>query len=163
MSVEEKVGQMIQPDFREVTPEEVTRYKIGSVLNGGGGWPGNNKHASAQDWAHQADTYWQAAEAGFEGSGYRIPFMWATDAVHGHNNVFAATLFPHNIGLGAARDPDLIRRIGEATALEVAEYCGNSGSTSRAGRASLSAMSRPRSTRWSMSISTATKSAACSS
>ncbi|MFM4978598.1 glycoside hydrolase family 3 N-terminal domain-containing protein [Aeromonas caviae] len=120
MTLEEKVGQMIQPDFREVTPEEVTRYKIGSVLNGGGGWPGNNKHASAQDWAHQADTYWQAAEAGFEGRGYRIPFMWATDAVHGHNNVFAATLFPHNIGLGAARDPDLIYRIGQVTAREVA-------------------------------------------
>lgn len=120
MTLEEKVGQMIQPDFREVTPEEITKYKIGSVLNGGGGWPNNNKHASAADWAHQADQYWLAAEAGFKGRGFRIPFMWATDAVHGHNNVFSATLFPHNIGLGAARDPDLIFRIGQATAREVA-------------------------------------------
>ena len=120
MTLEEKVGQMIQPDFREVTPEEITKYKIGSVLNGGGGWPNNNKHASAADWARQADQYWLAAEAGFKGRGFRIPFMWATDAVHGHNNVFSATLFPHNIGLGAARDPELIFRIGQITAREVA-------------------------------------------
>ena len=120
MTLEEKIGQMLQPDFREVTPDEIRQYKIGSVLNGGGGWPGNNKHAPAQAWAAEADKYWQATEQAFQGRGFRIPFMWATDAVHGHNNVFQATIFPHNIGLGAAHDADLIYRIGQATAQEVA-------------------------------------------
>lgn len=120
MTLEEKVGQMLQPDFREVTPDEIRQYKIGSVLNGGGGWPDNNKHATAEAWAKQADRYWLATEQAFASRGFRIPFMWATDAVHGHNNVFQATIFPHNIGLGAAHDPDLIYRIGQATAMEVA-------------------------------------------
>lgn len=120
MTLDEKIGQMLQPDFREITPEEVAQYKIGSVLNGGGGWPDNNKHSPARSWVSEADKYWIATDKAFAGRGFRIPFMWATDAVHGHNNVFQATLFPHNIGLGAAHDPDLIYRIGQATALEVA-------------------------------------------
>lgn len=120
MTLEEKVGQMLQPDFREVTPDEIREYKIGSVLNGGGGWPGNDKHAPAKAWAAEADKYWLATEAAFADRGFRIPFMWATDAVHGHNNVFQATIFPHNIGLGAANDADLIYRIGQTTAQEVA-------------------------------------------
>ncbi|PTO98376.1 1,4-beta-D-glucan glucohydrolase [Vibrio sp. 10N.286.48.B8] len=119
MTLEEKVGQMIQPNLREVTPEEVYEYKLGSILNGGGAWPNENKHASAQDWADCADTFWEATEKMFEGRGFRIPFVWATDAVHGHNNVFGSTVFPHNIGLGCARDPELIHSIGEVTAREV--------------------------------------------
>ncbi len=119
MTLEEKVGQMIQPDLRTVTPEDIKKYKIGSILNGGGAWPGENKYASALDWANEADKFWLATESAFEDRPFRIPFIWATDAVHGHNNVFRATVFPHNIGLGAARDPELIHRIGEATALEV--------------------------------------------
>ncbi|MGR5539523.1 glycoside hydrolase family 3 N-terminal domain-containing protein [Vibrio campbellii] len=119
MSVKEKVGQMIQPNLRDITPEEVYEYKIGSILNGGGAWPNENKHASAQDWAHCADEFWLATERMFEDRGFRIPFMWATDAVHGHNNVFGATVFPHNIGLGCAKDPELIKAIGEITAREV--------------------------------------------
>lgn len=120
MTVEEKLGQMIQPDLRGVTLAEAKQYKLGSILNGGGAWPNENKHASAQDWANKADEYWFAIEESFEDRPFRIPFMWATDAVHGHNNVFSATVFPHNIGLGCARDPELIRKIGEVTALEVA-------------------------------------------
>lgn len=119
MSLEEKVGQMIQPDLREVTPREVTEYKLGTILNGGGAFPKNDKYATASDWAEVADDYYQAGRQAFEGRGFHIPFAWATDAVHGHNNVFGATLFPHNIGLGATRDPGLIRKIGEATAAEI--------------------------------------------
>lgn len=120
MTLDEKIGQMLQPDFREITPEEVIQYKIGSVLNGGGGWPANNKHALASSWVIEADKYWLATDKAFEGRGFKIPFMWATDAVHGHNNVYQATIFPHNIGLGATHDTDLIYRIGKATAIEVA-------------------------------------------
>ena len=120
MTLEEKVGQMIQPDLREVTPTEAKEYKLGSILNGGGGFPDDNKYASAKQWANEADKFWLALEQSYEGRGFRIPFMWATDAVHGHNNVFGATLYPHNIGLGATRNPDLIEKIGEATAREVA-------------------------------------------
>lgn len=119
MTLEEKVGQMIQPDLREVTPAELTEYKLGSILNGGGGWPNGDKYATAANWAAEADKFWLANEKAWEGRGFRIPFIWATDAVHGHNNVFKATVFPHNIGLGAARDPELIERIGAATAKEI--------------------------------------------
>lgn len=120
MTLREKIGQMIQPDLREITPQEVKEYKIGSILNGGGSWPGNNKYSSANDWAQEAEKFYQAAERAYAGRGFRIPFAWATDAVHGHNNVFNATLYPHNIGLGAANNPDLIEEIGAATALEIA-------------------------------------------
>ena len=119
MTLQEKVGQMIQPDLREVTPEEAKQYKLGSLLNGGGGWPDDNKYATAEDWAKESDKYYEALEEAYADRDFRIPFMWATDAVHGHNNVFGATVFPHNIGLGAANDPDLIKRIGEATAQEI--------------------------------------------
>lgn len=120
MTLEEKVGQMIQPNISEVSPAEAAQYKLGSLLNGGGSWPNDDKHATAQDWADTADAYWQAVNDAYADRGFRIPFMWATDAVHGHNNVFRATVFPHNIGLGATRDPELIERIGEITAQEVA-------------------------------------------
>lgn len=119
MTLEEKVGQMIQPNLRDVTPEEAKEYKLGSILNGGGAWPNENKHASAQCWANKADEFWLAVEEAYIDRPFRIPFMWATDAVHGHNNVFGATVFPHNIGLGAARDNELIRKIGEITAKEI--------------------------------------------
>jgi beta-glucosidase len=120
MTLHEKIGQMIQPDMREITPQEVEEYKIGSILNGGGAWPANNKYSSASDWAQEAEKFYQAVERAYAGRGFRVPFAWATDAVHGHNNVFKATLYPHNIGLGAANNPDLIEEIGAATALEIA-------------------------------------------
>jgi beta-glucosidase len=119
MTLEEKIGQMVQPDLREVTPQEVTEFKLGSILNGGGAFPNNDKYASVQDWVNATETYYQAAASAYSGRGFVVPFAWATDAVHGHNNVFGATLFPHNIGLGAARNPDLIREIGVATASEI--------------------------------------------
>ncbi|MGR5484424.1 glycoside hydrolase family 3 N-terminal domain-containing protein [Vibrio alfacsensis] len=120
MTLEEKVGQMVQPDLRDVTPEEAYQYKLGSILNGGGAFPSGNKYASASDWTKEADKFWLALERAYSDRGFRIPFMWATDAVHGHNNVFNATVFPHNIGLGATRNPELIEQIGRATAREVA-------------------------------------------
>ena len=118
MTVEEKVGQVIQPEFKSVTPDDVRAYHIGSIENGGGSVPGGNKHASLQDWLALIEPYYQAS---IDPKAHHvvIPLIWASDAVHGHNNVFGATLYPHNIGLGAAHDPALIRRIGEATAAEV--------------------------------------------
>ena len=119
LTLEQKVAQMVQADIRYVTPEEVRKYRLGSILNGGGAFPGNNKHAAVSDWVALADRFYEASMDASQGSP-AIPVFWGTDAVHGHNNVIGATLFPHNVGLGAAHDPDLIQRIGEATATEVA-------------------------------------------
>ncbi|MBT2979642.1 glycoside hydrolase family 3 N-terminal domain-containing protein, partial [Vibrio anguillarum] len=91
MTLEEKIGQIIQPEIRDITPQEIIDYKIGTVLNGGGSWPNSNKHAPASEWVAKADEYWFAAEKAYEGRPFHIPFMWGTDAVHGHNNVFGAT------------------------------------------------------------------------
>ncbi len=118
MSLREKVGQIIQAEIRSVTPEDVRRFDLGSVLNGGGSFPGNDKRASPEDWLALADAFWAASTDTSDG-GVGIPVIWGVDAVHGHNNVMGATIFPHNIGLGAARNPDLIRNIGEITAREV--------------------------------------------
>lgn len=120
LTPEEKIGQLIQPELAELTEDDVREFRIGSALNGAGIWPGGKRHAGVGDWVATVDAFWQAGEDAFRGRPFRIPFMWATDAVHGHNNVFGATVFPHNIGLGAAGDPELIRRIGRATAREVA-------------------------------------------
>ena len=119
MSLEQKVGQMIQAEIKYITPEQVKKYHIGSILNGGGTFPNNDKFATPDDWGKMADDFFAASMDTSDG-GMAIPIIWGSDAVHGHNNVIGATLFPHNIGLGAARDPELIRRIGEATAREVA-------------------------------------------
>ena len=119
MTVEEKVGQVIQGEIGNVTPADVREYHLGSVLNGGGSHPGGDKQASPADWIALADSYWEASMDTSDG-GQAIPIIWGSDAVHGHNNVIGATIFPHNIGLGATRNPDLIKRIGEATAREVA-------------------------------------------
>ncbi|WGL18439.1 glycoside hydrolase family 3 N-terminal domain-containing protein [Microbulbifer bruguierae] len=118
MSIEEKVGQMVQVEIRTATPDDVKKYHIGSILNGGGAFPNNDKHASVADWVALADAYYQAAMDTSDG-GIAIPVIWGTDAVHGHNNVIGATLFPHNIALGAAHNPELMRKIGAATAAEV--------------------------------------------
>ena len=113
MTLAQKIGQMTQAEIQSVTPAEVRQYYLGSVLNGGGSWPGKNKHASAGDWLRLAGQYHQASLK--TDATTPIPVIWGTDAVHGHNNVYGATLFPQNIGLGAAHDPELIERIGEAT------------------------------------------------
>jgi len=117
LSLAEKVGQIIQPEIKFITPAQVEEFHIGSVLNGGGTSPNNDKFAPVTEWVKLADAYYKASVAS-NGSG--IPLIWGSDAVHGHNNVVGATLFPHNIGLGAARDPALIKKIGAATAAEVA-------------------------------------------
>lgn len=117
MSIEQKVGQVVQPEWKTITPAELSQYHIGSLQNGGGAVPGGNKHASVADWVALIEPYYQASVR--PGQTVTIPMVWASDAVHGHNNVYGATLFPHNIGLGAARDTDLLRRIGEVTAAEV--------------------------------------------
>lgn len=118
MSIEQKVGQIIQADIGSVTPDDVYRYHLGSVLNGGNSDPGGRYNAPAKDWLAAADAFY-AASMKPDGKLPRIPVIWGSDAVHGHNNVVGATLFPHNIGLGAARNPDLVRRIGAATAIEM--------------------------------------------
>jgi beta-glucosidase len=119
LTLEQKVAQMVQADIRYVTPEDVKTYRLGSILNGGGAFPGNEKHAAVSDWVALADRFYDASMDS-SGGAPPIPIVWGTDAVHGHNNVIGATLFPHNVGLGAAHDPDLVQRIGEATAREVA-------------------------------------------
>ena len=119
MTLEQKVGQMIQGEIKSVTPDDVTKYHLGSILNGGGSFPNGNKNASVKDWLVLADQYYNASIDTSKG-GAGIPIIWGTDAVHGHNNVIGATLFPHNIGLGAANDPNLMLQIGEITAREVA-------------------------------------------
>ncbi|HSN67773.1 MAG TPA: glycoside hydrolase family 3 N-terminal domain-containing protein [Thermoanaerobaculia bacterium] len=118
MSVEEKVGQVIQPSIQNVTPADIRAYHIGSVLNGGGGWVSDVRKAKPQDWLALADSLWEASMDTSDGK-QAIPIIWGADAVHGHNNIVGATLFPHNVGLGATRNPDLIRQIGEVTAAEM--------------------------------------------
>ena len=117
MTLEQKVGQMTQADVRSITPDDVRRYYIGSILNGGGAWPAMNMHSSVDDWLKLSDAFYRASMS--TDMKVRVPIIWGTDAVHGHNNVYGATLFPHNIGLGAAHDPDLVERIGRATAKQV--------------------------------------------
>ncbi|MFZ5618302.1 MAG: glycoside hydrolase family 3 N-terminal domain-containing protein, partial [Pseudomonadota bacterium] len=117
MTLEQKVGQMTQAEIRYISPEEVRQYYIGSILNGGGAWPRMDKHALVAEWAALSDAYYRASMS--TDMKTPVPIIWGTDAVHGHNNVAGATMFPHNIGLGAARDPDLIMRIGRATAKAV--------------------------------------------
>jgi len=118
MTLEQKIAQMIQPEIRDFTVQDMRRYGFGSYLNGGGSFPQNNKHASPADWVKLAEDMYQASiDDSLDGSS--IPTIWGTDAVHGHNNVIGATLFPHNIGLGAANNPQLIEKIAQATAREV--------------------------------------------
>ena len=116
MTIEEKVGQVIQGDLDFISPEDVKKFKIGSVLNGGNTAPNGDKYSSVQDWKNLSKEFYDASPTY---KGIKVPVLWGTDAVHGHNNVIGATLFPHNIGLGASGNVDLMRSIGEAIALEV--------------------------------------------
>lgn len=118
MSLEEKVGQIMQAEIHSLTPEDIKTYHIGSVLNGGDSKPDRNPKAAAKDWLTLADAYYSASMDATD-SGAAIPVIWGTDAVHGHGAVLGATIFPHNIGLGATRNPELLRQIGSITAREV--------------------------------------------
>ena len=117
MTLEQKVGQIIMPEINSVTPEEAKRFHFGTILNGGGGFPNQNKDSDIQDWKNLSKNYFDVST---EVNGIKIPILWGTDAVHGHNNVIGATIFPHNIALGATRNLELIQKIGSAVAKEVA-------------------------------------------
>ncbi|XP_048323971.2 uncharacterized protein LOC125420836 [Ziziphus jujuba] len=113
MTLAEKIGQMTQLDRANSTFEIMRDFSIGSVLSGGGSVP--KMQATAEDWIDMVDNF----QNGSLSSRLGIPMIYGIDAVHGHNNIYKATLFPHNVALGCTRDRDLVRKIGEATALEV--------------------------------------------
>jgi len=117
MTPAQKVGQLVQADIGSIAPDDLRHYPLGSILNGGDSAPHGDKLASPSEWLTLADRFYDAAVGNPADPG--VPVLWGTDAVHGHSNIPAATIFPHNIALGATRDPQLIRRIGEITALEV--------------------------------------------
>src|SRR5690242_919690 len=115
MTLPEKEGQMTQVEKNAFTQAgnsltDITTYYIGSVLSGGGGGP-NGTGGTATQWADMVDNFQQYALQTRLG----IPLLYGADAVHGHNNVYGATLFPHNIGLGAMHDPALITQIEQVT------------------------------------------------
>ena len=120
MSLEDKVAQMIQADIAAVTPDEVRKYRLGSVLAGGGAAPGGYVRTTAKAWRELADEFARASLAADASAHVPIPVLFGIDAVHGDAKIIGATIFPHNVGLGAAHDPQLLRRIGAATAQEVA-------------------------------------------
>ncbi|MBV8974744.1 MAG: glycoside hydrolase family 3 C-terminal domain-containing protein, partial [Sinobacteraceae bacterium] len=120
MSLEEKVAQMIQADVGSLTAEDLRTYKLGAVLAGGGAAPRGGVRASPQAWLDLADTLYRSAMQPNTAAHAPIPILFGVDAVHGHAKIRGATIFPHNIGLGAAHDAGLIERIGRATAEEVA-------------------------------------------
>ena len=118
MTVEEKVGQLIQADILSVTPDDVRKYHLGAILAGGNSKPGARLTADAKQWQALSDAFYRAAMERDDGRP-AIPLLFGIDAVHGHNNTVGATLFPQNSALGNAHDPELIRQIGAATAAEV--------------------------------------------
>ncbi|XP_017977554.1 PREDICTED: beta-glucosidase BoGH3B isoform X2 [Theobroma cacao] len=113
MTLEEKIGQMVQIDRKVASAEVMKKYFIGSLLSGGGSVPA--PQASAKAWIDMVNEF----QKGCLSTRLGIPMIYGIDAVHGHNNVYNATIFPHNIGLGATRDPELVKKIGASTALEV--------------------------------------------
>ncbi|NUT22896.1 MAG: glycoside hydrolase family 3 protein [Hamadaea sp.] len=112
MTLDEKIGQMTQAERGSASATDVTTYRLGSILSGGGSAPTPN---TATSWADMYDSFQTGAMA----TPLQIPMIYGVDAVHGHNNVVGATIFPHNIGLGATRDPALVQQIGQAVAEEV--------------------------------------------
>ncbi len=119
MSIDDKVGQLLQVDIASISPKDLETYKLGSILNGGNSAPNNDELAPAAEWLKLFDAFYDASVKRSDGRPV-VPVIWGTDAVHGANNIVGATLFPHNIGLGAMRNPALIRKIGAATAAETA-------------------------------------------
>ncbi|MEO8355503.1 MAG: glycoside hydrolase family 3 N-terminal domain-containing protein, partial [Chloroflexota bacterium] len=112
MTLAEKIGQMTQVEKNSIRPGDITRYYIGSILSGGGGSPAKN---TPQDWYAMVEGFQNEALE----TRLKIPLIYGVDAVHGHGNLRNATIFPHNIGLGAANNPELIEKIGRATAEEI--------------------------------------------
>ena len=118
LTLEQKVGQVIQGDSDSVTPEDVKKYRLGSVLSGGNSAPGPLPYAETKDWLSKADEYFKASIDN-DGVEIAIPIIWGIDAVHGHANLKGAIIFPHNIGLGATNNPELIEKIAGVTAHEL--------------------------------------------
>ncbi|MDH5366422.1 MAG: exo 1,3/1,4-beta-D-glucan glucohydrolase [Cyclobacteriaceae bacterium] len=118
LTLEQKVGQVIQADNGSITPEEVKKYRLGSILSGGNSAPGPLPYADTKAWLEMADKYYNAS-IDEEGVEVAIPCIWGIDAVHGHANLSGAIVFPHNIGLGAMNNPDLIEQIASVTAHEL--------------------------------------------
>lgn len=112
MTIDEKIGQMTQVEKGSIQPGDITRYFIGSILSGGGGSPVPN---TVENWAVMIDGFQKEALA----TRLSIPIIYGADAVHGHGNLYGATIFPQEVGLGATRDADLVRKIGQATAEEM--------------------------------------------
>ncbi|KAG6433853.1 hypothetical protein SASPL_105471 [Salvia splendens] len=113
MTLQEKIGQMTQIDRLVASADVLDKYYIGSVLSGGGSVP--SRKASPEAWVDMVNGF----QKGSLSTRLKIPMLYGIDAVHGHNNVYRATIFPHNVAIGATRDPQLAKRIGAATALEV--------------------------------------------
>ena len=114
MTLDEKVGQMTQVDKRMLDSEEdIATYFLGSILSGGGSVPEDN---TPRGWVNMVNSYQKQALS----TRLKIPLIYGIDAVHGHNNVVGATVFPQNIGLGCANSPELIYQVNQATAVEVA-------------------------------------------
>lgn len=116
MTIEQKVGQIIQADISAISPDDLKTFPLGSILAGGNSGPYGDERANAAKWKALVDAFRSTSRA----NGAGIPILFGVDAVHGHSNLPGATIFPHNIGLGATRDPELIQRIGAATATEIA-------------------------------------------
>ncbi|MCL4265697.1 MAG: glycoside hydrolase family 3 C-terminal domain-containing protein [Anaerolineae bacterium] len=112
MTLAEKIGQMTLVEKNSILPTAVTDYFIGGILSGGGGYPHTGN--TPEQWAEMVNSYQEAAL----GTPLAIPIIYGVDAVHGHNNLKNATIFPHNIGLGASRNPELVQQIGHITAIE---------------------------------------------
>ncbi|MER5406758.1 glycoside hydrolase family 3 N-terminal domain-containing protein [Streptomyces sp. NPDC002769] len=113
MSLEEKAGQMTQAERGAIgAGGDIASYDLGSLLSGGGSTPTPNTPAA---WAKMIDGYQLRAQA----TRFQIPLIYGVDAVHGHNNLTGATIMPHNIGIGATRDPGLAEKAGAVTAAEV--------------------------------------------
>ena len=117
MTLAQKVGQMTQPDVLEATPDDVRRYYLGGILNGANSQPGGYKRATFEQWREQAARYHAAAMQ--TDMAVKIPLIWGTDAVHGHGIAYGATIFPHNVGLGAMHDAALMESIGMAVGAQV--------------------------------------------
>jgi beta-glucosidase len=116
MTLEEKIGQMCQPDQSALkNPDDIEKYFLGSLLSGGGSGPANKANYTLQGWTDMADGYQKHALK----TRLAIPLIYGVDAVHGHNNIPGAVVFPHNIGLGCTGDPDLVEKIERVTAQEV--------------------------------------------
>ena len=114
LTLREKAGQMVQAERSSISPADVMNYHIGSILSGGGSHPSSYDN-DINDWYSMVSSYQEGALNSASG----IPIIYGIDAVHGNNNVYGSTIFPHNIGLGAANDPELVYEISKATAEEM--------------------------------------------